>query len=204
MCSCVELRGISGQSRIGFLTVLEALRYCEVGSFFKNPLHPIWLVGSETHLTVLFSLETGLTGAEEYVHFVKREFKKYDKTGGDMINSNDLGNVLEALELESDSDYVAYMISKLEIDKTGIILLKDFLAEFCPNTVEIDRPKAFAVYHYNGLYHSTGKVQFSRGNAILLDEIGSTNSDVTLLNCLHTKWPGLVIHWENHVEPKII
>ena len=27
----------------------------KVGSFLKNPLYPVWLIGSETHLTVLFS-----------------------------------------------------------------------------------------------------------------------------------------------------
>jgi len=28
----------------------------QVGWYLKNPKYPIWLVGSETHLTVLFSL----------------------------------------------------------------------------------------------------------------------------------------------------
>ena len=69
----LELQGIPQQSSVGFLTILEALRYCEVtpiiimliatfydliikvGSFLKDPLHPVWLIGSETHLTVLFS-----------------------------------------------------------------------------------------------------------------------------------------------------
>jgi hypothetical protein len=27
------------------------LRYCEVGSFLKNPKRPVWVLGSETHLT---------------------------------------------------------------------------------------------------------------------------------------------------------
>lgn len=126
----VELRGIPGQSSIGFLTLLEAHRYCEVswkflgffqfvykfinfivhlfdcfkslfpcllfvlgnylhvqicqphclqilskqykiiilyylssmsclclqvGNFLKSPKFPVWLLGSETHLTVFFS-----------------------------------------------------------------------------------------------------------------------------------------------------
>jgi hypothetical protein len=46
-----ELRGLIKQSDVGFLALLEHLRYCEVGSFFKNPKHSVWVVGSETHLT---------------------------------------------------------------------------------------------------------------------------------------------------------
>lgn len=46
-----ELRGISQQSDIGFLTLMEQLRYCTVGSFYKNPKNPVWVMASETHLT---------------------------------------------------------------------------------------------------------------------------------------------------------
>lgn len=50
-----ELRGISEQSDIGFLTLMEQLRYCTVGSFYKNPKNPVWVMASETHLTGKFS-----------------------------------------------------------------------------------------------------------------------------------------------------
>jgi hypothetical protein len=59
-----ELRGIDKQSAVGFLALLEHLRYCEVGSFLKNPINPVWVLGSETHLTVLFSFEKQLVSAE--------------------------------------------------------------------------------------------------------------------------------------------
>lgn len=39
------------QSSIGFLTLLEHHQLCEVGSFFKNPEHPIWVLASDTHLS---------------------------------------------------------------------------------------------------------------------------------------------------------
>jgi hypothetical protein len=51
VCWIAELRGIDCQSEVGFLALLEHLRYCEVGSFLKNPKHPVWVMGSETHLT---------------------------------------------------------------------------------------------------------------------------------------------------------
>jgi len=47
----LKLRGICEQSDIGFITLMEQMRYCTVGSFFKNPRYPVWVMGSDTHLT---------------------------------------------------------------------------------------------------------------------------------------------------------
>lgn len=52
-----SVKGIHGRSTIGYLTHLEALRYCQVGDFFKVPHFPIWVVGSSSHFTVFFSLD---------------------------------------------------------------------------------------------------------------------------------------------------
>lgn len=46
-----ELRGLSQQSDVGFITLMEQMRYCTVGSFYKNPKNPVWVMASETHLT---------------------------------------------------------------------------------------------------------------------------------------------------------
>lgn len=51
LVSPAELRGVQRQSEIGFLTLLEHLRYCQVGSNLKNPRSPVWVLASETHLT---------------------------------------------------------------------------------------------------------------------------------------------------------
>lgn len=50
----LKLMGITEQSDVGFITLMETMRYCTVGYFFKNPRHPIWVMGSETHLTGLY------------------------------------------------------------------------------------------------------------------------------------------------------
>jgi len=47
----LELPGIEKQSEVGFMTLLEHLRYCSVGTYLKNPCNPIWVLGSDTHLT---------------------------------------------------------------------------------------------------------------------------------------------------------
>jgi ubiquitin carboxyl-terminal hydrolase MINDY-3/4 len=74
----MKLKGIEQQSEIGFITLMEQLRYCTVGSFFKNPKHPIWVMGSETHLTVLFSNEKSLVSPETPAEHARRVFSQYD------------------------------------------------------------------------------------------------------------------------------
>lgn len=51
------LKGAHRRSEIGYLTQLEALRYCQVGSYLKIPVYPIWVIGSQSHFTVFFSLD---------------------------------------------------------------------------------------------------------------------------------------------------
>lgn len=74
----MKLKGIDRQSEIGFITLMEQLRYCTVGSFYKNPKHPIWVMGSETHLTVLFSNEKSLVSPETPAEHARRVFSQYD------------------------------------------------------------------------------------------------------------------------------
>lgn len=52
-----SLRGVSQQPDVGYLSLHECLNYLEVGHLLKNPKYPIWVVGSETHYTVLFALD---------------------------------------------------------------------------------------------------------------------------------------------------
>lgn len=49
------LRGIVGPCRLGLLTLYEWYRYVEVGSAYKRPTQPIWVICSESHFTVLFA-----------------------------------------------------------------------------------------------------------------------------------------------------
>ncbi|XP_064456577.1 probable ubiquitin carboxyl-terminal hydrolase MINDY-4 [Ornithodoros turicata] len=49
------LRGITSPSNIGLLSLYEHYNSCEVGSHYKDPKFPIWLVLSESHFSVLFS-----------------------------------------------------------------------------------------------------------------------------------------------------
>ncbi|KAF5272059.1 hypothetical protein FQR65_LT05041 [Abscondita terminalis] len=161
----LKLRGLDRQSQIGFITLMEHLRYCTVGSFYKNPIHQIWVLGSETHLTVLFSDEKSLVSPETKSEEARRVFKSYDPDGNNFISTSCLQNVLAALNLVSDQEYVDIMSKKLDSENLGIILLNEFMDEFFPKE-ESSVPDMFQLVHYNGLARSNVNKQV--GNDFVL------------------------------------
>ena len=99
----VKCRGISSHVHIGYLTQLEALRYCQVGSFFKSPQFPIWIVGSQSHFSVLFSTNYDLfkeSSSHALLDTCRRAFlavPSAEENG--FIPSSSLSNVLTELGL---------------------------------------------------------------------------------------------------------
>ena len=51
------LKGVPGQSNIGMLSLFEHYDSCKIGKYYKYPKYPLWVVCSESHFTVLFSLD---------------------------------------------------------------------------------------------------------------------------------------------------
>ena len=47
------------------MTLYEAYGYFEVGTFYKNPKLPIWIVCSESHYSLLFSMDIGILKSKE-------------------------------------------------------------------------------------------------------------------------------------------
>mmetsp|Transcript_31466 Transcript_31466/g.66182 ORF Transcript_31466/g.66182 Transcript_31466/m.66182 type:complete len:946 (+) Transcript_31466:135-2972(+) len=124
--------GIQYRPAIGYLTMLESLRYCEVGGYYKSPLFPIWVVGSTSHFSVLFGDERCLQESKSDVLLEKcrRAFRKVE--GGDengFILVDKLGEVLDELDLKTkvggDSG-VQTLKAYLEVSGAGIILWDDF------------------------------------------------------------------------------
>ncbi|XP_017772432.1 PREDICTED: protein FAM188A homolog isoform X1 [Nicrophorus vespilloides] len=201
----LKLKGLERQSKIGFITLMEHLRYCTVGSFFKNPVHPVWVLGSETHLTVLFSTNKRLVSPETKSEQARRIFKNYDKDGNNFISSDKLQDVLYELELVSDEAYVDIMKKKLDSEHLGIILLNAFMDEFFPKE-ESSTPDTFQLMHYNGLGQSNydGNVIYRHGTAILLEsDLRAMCESNPMLTCLLTKWPTIEINWQDNVTPSL-
>ncbi|KAF5890229.1 protein FAM, partial [Clarias magur] len=152
-CSGMKLHGIHDQTTVGFLTLMESLRYCKVGSFLKSPKFPIWILGSETHLSVFFTKEMSLVAPESPSEQARRVFQTFDPEDNGFIPDTLLEDVMKALDLVSEPEYVNLMKTKLDPEGLGIILLAPFLLEFFPDQ-DSGIPDSFPVYHYNGLKQS--------------------------------------------------
>jgi len=123
-------RGIQSQPMIGYLTQLESMRYCEVGSYYKSPRFPIWVVGSASHFTVLFGEAAALTESKSdmLLDQCRRAFKGVE--GGEengFISTVQLGAVLKSLDLNVGGDHaVQTLAASLEVSGAGIILWDEF------------------------------------------------------------------------------
>jgi len=56
---CV-LQGVPKRPNVGFLSLFEAFKCVEVGSRFKGPVSPIWIVCAESHYSVLFAADASV------------------------------------------------------------------------------------------------------------------------------------------------
>lgn len=200
----LRLRGIERQNDIGFLTIMEHMQYCTVGSFYKNPKHPVWVLASETHLTVLFSLERRLAAPETAGESAERIFRSFDPEGNNFIPSAALQDVLCAADLVSEPEYVELMRRKLDAENLGIILLSAFMEEFFPGC-ERGAPDTFTLHHYNGLARSNpgARLQYRTGRAALLECPLRAASTDPMLTCLQTKWPSIDVVWDDNVSPSL-
>jgi len=203
-----KLKGLTRQAPLGFLSFLEHLRYCEVGWNLKNPQHPIWVLGSETHFTLAFSTEKRLIIKDSPVVAGRRAFKQFDPEGNGFIPADLLKDLLASLDLVSEPpEFVTIMKDKLDPEGLGIIVLNNFLQEFYGD-FSVDAgsqvPKSFSIYHYNGLRKTVyPQVVFNHAVA-KIDEPSILSTDATPIQlCLQTKWPTLEMNWDNHVAPSL-
>uniref|UniRef100_A0A8C5EI15 Ubiquitin carboxyl-terminal hydrolase MINDY n=1 Tax=Gouania willdenowi TaxID=441366 RepID=A0A8C5EI15_GOUWI len=213
-CSGMKLHGIQKQASVGFLTLMESLRYCKVGTCLKSPKFPIWILGSETHLSVFFAKEMSLVGPESPSEQARRVFQSFDPEGNkqyipftSVINwlcfaSTYLMFMFLSLYILS----VSLVKSKLDPESLGIILLGPFLLEFFPDQ-DSGIPDSFPVYHYNGLKQSNHKekVEYVEGTALVLgfeDPMVRTD-DTPVKRCLQTKWPYIELLWTTDRSPSL-
>ncbi|KAM6910033.1 ubiquitin carboxyl-terminal hydrolase MINDY-3 [Xenentodon cancila] len=205
-CSGMKLHGIQKQASVGFLTLMESLRYCKVGTFLKSPKTPIWILGSETHLSVFFTKEMSLVGPESPSEQARRVFQSFDPEDNGFIPESLLEDVMKALDLVSEPEYVSLVKNKLDPESLGIILLGPFLLEFFPDQ-DSGIPDSFPVFHYNGLKQSNHKerVEYVEGTALVLgfeDPMVRTD-DTPVKRCLQTKWPYIELLWTTERSPSL-
>ena len=203
----MDLVGVQKQNDIGFLTLLEALRYCKVGDFLKCPKLPIWVVGSESHLSLIFSSDLSLCTKEiRPFNAARAAFDTFDHEGNGFIPVTELPKLLEMLEMVSEEEYVEFMKERLDPESTGIILFPTFIDEFLPGALDAQEGasghKQFTLHHYNGLKQSNSdrKVAFRTGTAVIYVEYNQAmearTAPTPLLRVLRSKWPTIEVDWQ--------
>ncbi|KFK24262.1 hypothetical protein AALP_AAs40498U000500 [Arabis alpina] len=155
------LQGISKHVEVGFLTLLESLGFCTVGQNLKCPKWPIWVIGSESHYTVLFALDPSVQEENELElreSQIRRAFDARDQSGGGGFIS------VEAFHQVVQETNIRLPTEKLnDICATGFIVW----SELWQVILELDRnlggikdstgmmgKKVFDIYHFNGIAKS--------------------------------------------------
>lgn len=155
------LKGISQNVEVGFLTLLESLNFCKVGQFLKSPQWPIWVVGSESHYTVLFALDPSVQNENELEGReteIRRAFDAQDQSGGGgFISVEGFHHVLRETNIKLPSDKLDHLCG------AGFIVW----SEFWQVILDLDKSlgglkdssglmgkKVFDLYHFNGIAKS--------------------------------------------------
>ncbi|GMH69976.1 hypothetical protein TL16_g05293 [Triparma laevis f. inornata] len=127
----LQMKGCISRPGIGYLTQLEALRYVQTGTYYKTPLKPIWLIGSSSHFSVMFSLDDKPireSNSDKILERCRRAFKVVDGEGDGFINMTSLGEVLQLLGLMDvvGEAGLPRLADSLEEAGCGIILWDSF------------------------------------------------------------------------------
>jgi hypothetical protein len=128
-------RGIQYRPAIGYLSQLESLRYCEVGSYYKSPIFPVWIVASSTHFSVVFGDSRCLQESKSdlLLERCRRAFRKVEDGESGFIMKDMLGKVVEELDLITflGANGVETLAAYLEVPGGGGIILWDDFWKAC-------------------------------------------------------------------------
>ncbi|KAK1435527.1 hypothetical protein QVD17_01292 [Tagetes erecta] len=155
------VQGILTPVEVGFLTLLESLNFCKVGQSLKSPKWPIWVVGSESHYTVLFALDPHVQDENEFEGretTIRRAFDAQDQSGGGgFISVEGFHQVLKDANVNLPVENVNHLCS------SGFIVW----SEFWQVLLDLDKSlgglkdstglmgkKVFDLYHFNGIAKS--------------------------------------------------
>lgn len=168
------LKGIPMTPEIGFLSLLESLNLCKVGQHLKCPRWPIWVVGSESHYTVLFALDPAVqeeNELEERESRIRRAFDAQDQSGGGgFISVEGFHQVLREMNINFPPERLDNLCSSgfivwsefwqalLDLDK-GLGGLKD--------SSGLMGKKQFDLYHFNGIAKSVSNGTSAGGESPL-------------------------------------
>lgn len=114
-----------GVPPIGFLSELEPMRYLAVGSLYKHPDCPVWVLGSATHYTVVFSTrksDSQLSPEVQLEQLAKKVFMQSSIDEGGLALADSLSKLLEGMGISADKLGEA----QTDLVREEIILWEDF------------------------------------------------------------------------------
>ena len=157
----MSLKGISRTVDVGFLTLLESLNFCKVGQYLKCPKWPIWVIGSESHYTVLFALDSSVQDENELEareSQIRRAFDAQDQSGGGgFISVEGFHQVVRESDIRLSPEKVDHLCN------TGFIVWSEFwqvVLDLDKNLGGLKDPtglmgkKVFELFHFNGIAKS--------------------------------------------------
>uniref|UniRef100_A0A0D6QZU1 ubiquitinyl hydrolase 1 n=1 Tax=Araucaria cunninghamii TaxID=56994 RepID=A0A0D6QZU1_ARACU len=152
------LKGIPTNVEVGFLSLLESLNFCKVGQYLKHPRWPIWVVGSESHYTVLFALDTDVqkeNELEDRQSQIRKAFDAHDQSGGGgFISSDALQQLLRDMNINMPRDKFESLCSTDYVvwnEFWQVLMQLDKSLGGLKDSSGLNGRKQFDLYHFNGI-----------------------------------------------------
>eukprot|EP01054_Gregarina_sp_Poly1_P002587 Gregarina_sp_Poly_1__2586@NODE_16_length_22882_cov_82_653956_g14_i0_p3_GENE_NODE_16_length_22882_cov_82_653956_g14_i0NODE_16_length_22882_cov_82_653956_g14_i0_p3_ORF_typecomplete_len672_score96_33DUF4205/PF13898_6/9_1e59ADSL_C/PF10397_9/0_35UIM/PF02809_20/1_2UIM/PF02809_20/4_3e02_NODE_16_length_22882_cov_82_653956_g14_i025544569 len=212
----IFLRGVPRRSTIGYLSEMEALRYCEVGDYLKFPYYPVWVCGSADHFTVVFSLnrDTAKISIAEYAMKIAEDaFRSVvgeeDEAG--ILEAKYLNQLLEAAGFQPNVGELQRRALAEVVQEDQVILMTEFVQWFVPmrfqsrhitemSDVEKSRVESsakprdkFHLFHYDGQVRISEQLTVVTGPELKFLKLhllgqGLEGSTDALSRILSTRW----------------
>lgn len=196
------LRGIDdgrvGVPPVGYLSELEPMRYISVGTLYKNPEFPLWVLGSPTHYTLLFSCDKAdsqLTDCAQVDQQAKKVFAESSVDDGGITLSSHLGKMLEALGIPDGRLAQA----ESELVNEDVVLWIDFRnwVRRARGVVEDKGPvpgKRLSMFLYDGQDPPGPTLRTVTVEQTDVDPAAAGGNDGDAFTAtLHTRWPNSII-----------
>lgn len=162
---------------VGLLSELEALRYITVGSRLKNPIRPIWVLGSPTHYTVLVGKEALIPA--EGSNALANAFQKHQLDEGIALEES-LKHMLAELDIKE--------FPSERIVSDGIFIFQDF--EQLAKSIYPDRWPEAVEHKELSFLILDGQVP-ARMQKVRLSK---SESKTTGSPVFRTRWPQMYVH----------
>jgi len=158
------MKGVARQPYVGYLTRLEFLRVVKVGSFLKEPRFPAWVVGSESHFSVVFSTEAkACEPAPESA--TKRLFDKRDASSGGFVPEAEIPALMEELEIPVASQPVQMKALLRKMDQgMGVVPWSVFWPVVSPFLLEKEKTETRPVVVDEAEAEARARAAFARAD----------------------------------------